>query len=720
MVVRSGLSWPSPVAAEGSPGVERNRYLDLLRVAAIGGVVYGHWLLISVTYRNGQLSGADALDYVAWGRWVTWAFQVMPAFFLVGGYVNAQSWTARHAEGQSWTVWVRDRAMRLWWQTAVFVVAGILAAAVATAAGVGAAELAQAGWLAALQLWFLPVYLLLIALTPALLAAHRRWGLVVPAVMAAATALVDKGLIGAHWHVLGYASYLLVWGSIHQWGFAWQDRTLTRARWRPYALAAGGAALLAGLLASRRYMVDMVGSGNTNPPSIALLAFAAAQCGLVIAAEPAAALLLARPRLWRRVRRLNATTMTVYLWHFVPVLIIAVAFYPAAVMPQPAIGTAQWWELRPAWFALLTVVLVPLVMAVMWAERPMRRLPAGIGPSGPWSPVLLLVGLAASMFGLARLAIAGFAPGGHLPGLALAACAAGLAATLLTGRAPAAAARPQAKGERPSWRTAPTFAAGVLATAAGAVLVWCRGAARADSAVTDRIMRWWAGAWLRSAGARVTCGGLEQLSAAGPCMIVSNHQSLLDPIVHLHALPVSLRVLAMRELFRIPLFGAALRRIGMIEVDRQSPDFGQIDTEAARDLAAGHWLLAYPEGRISPDGTIGEFKDGAFIIAVTAQVPVMPVAIHGTGRIWPPGRRAIHAGPVRVVAGHPLPTSGLTHRDVAGLRDQARDVICSAHRDLVAVMEAPGANGRQRRPSVARRPGGRRQAASPQQPPKAA
>ena len=404
--------------------MQRNRYLDLLRVAAIGGVVYGHWLLISVTYRNGQLSGADALDYVAWGRWVTWAFQVMPAFFLVGGYVNAQSWTARHGEGQSWTVWVRDRAMRLWWPTAVFVVAGILAAAVATAAGVGAAELAQAGWLAALQLWFLPVYLLLIALTPALLAAHRRWGLVVPAVMAAATALVDKGVVGAHWHVLGYANYLLVWGSIHQWGFAWQDRTLTRARWRPYALAAGGAALLAGLLASRRYMVDMVGSGNTNPPSIALLAFAAAQCGLVIAAEPAAARLLARPRLWRRVRRLNATTMTVYLWHFVPVLIIAVAFYPTRVMPQPAIGTAQWWELRLAWFALLTVVLVPLVMAVMWAERPMRRLPAGIGPSGPWSPVLLLVGLAASMFGLARLAIAGFAPGGHLPGIALAACAA--------------------------------------------------------------------------------------------------------------------------------------------------------------------------------------------------------------------------------------------------------------------------------------------------------
>jgi 1-acyl-sn-glycerol-3-phosphate acyltransferase len=113
-------------------------------------------------------------------------------------------------------------------------------------------------------------------------------------------------------------------------------------------------------------------------------------------------------------------------------------------------------------------------------------------------------------------------------------------------------------------------------------------------------------------------------------MIVSNHPSLLDPIVYLRVLPVSLRV------------------------------------------------LAYPEGRISPDGTIGEFKDGAFIIALTAHVPVVPVAIHGTSRIWPPGRRAIRAGQVRVVAGHPLPTGGLSHRDVDRLRDQARDVICAA------------------------------------------
>ena len=80
--------------------MERNRYADLLRVLAIGAVVSGHWLLTSITYRGGQLSGLDAIHYVSWAGWVTLAFQVMPVFFLVGGYVHAISWTAHHAAGR--------------------------------------------------------------------------------------------------------------------------------------------------------------------------------------------------------------------------------------------------------------------------------------------------------------------------------------------------------------------------------------------------------------------------------------------------------------------------------------------------------------------------------------------------------------------------------------------------------------------------------------------
>jgi fucose 4-O-acetylase-like acetyltransferase len=416
-----------------TPATGRNRYADLLRVVAIGGVIYGHWLLVSVSYANGQLSGADALDYVEWGRWVTWLFQVMPVFFLVGGYVNAQSWMAHHARGETWTQWVRDRVLRLLWPAVVYLVAGEVAAVIARAAGVPAGEVAEAGWLAAIQLWFLPAYMVLIALTPVLLAAHHRWGLAVPAALALAAGIIDA--TGAHPLAVGYLNYVFVWGCIHQWGFAWQDRTLTTPRWRIYLLAAGGAALLAGLLASRAFNVDMVGSGNTNPPSIALLAFAAVQAGLVLAVEPRMSLLLSGQRRWRWIQRLNAQVMNAYLWHFVPVVIIVVAFYPTGVMPQPAIGSAQWWELRLAWWVLLTVVLVPLVLGVTLAERPMLRLPDGLGRPGPWSPVLLLAGIASAGVGLSKLAIGGFLAGGSVPVLPLALCAAGLVAALCTGRA---------------------------------------------------------------------------------------------------------------------------------------------------------------------------------------------------------------------------------------------------------------------------------------------
>ena len=92
-----------------------------------------------------------------------------------------------------------------------------------------------------------------------------------------------------------------------------------------------------------------------------------------------------------------------------------------------------------------------------------------------------------------------------------------------------------------SWRTVPTFAAGALATLAAAVSVLCRGRARADSAVTDRIVRRWAAVWLRAAGARVAVQGLEHIRQATAYVVVSNHQSNSDPMVHLRMLPLSLR-----------------------------------------------------------------------------------------------------------------------------------------------------------------------------------
>ncbi|MGW2248716.1 acyltransferase family protein [Kitasatospora sp. NPDC001660] len=403
--------------------MERNRYADLLRVGAIGTVVLGHWLLTNPTYRNGQVSGQDALQYVAWGRWLTLLFQVMPAVFLVGGFANAASWTGHRGRGGDWASWVRRRALRLLWPATVYLAVAFLGVTAARASGADPSELARTGWYLALHLWFLPVYLLLIALTPVLLVAHRRWGLRVPFVMAIAAAAVDLAVLGPRLPVVGFANYLLVWGSMHQWGFAWHDGRLTRGR-RPVLMAAAGAVLLAGLLAWGPFPVDMVGTGrragNTTPPSIALLAFAAAQCGLLLAAEPAGRRLVLPVKRQERLVRLNRAVMTVYLWHPVPVVIVAITLYPAGPAPQPAVGTGQWWALRPLWIAVLALVLVPLTLAVQRAQGPLRGLAADPGRDGWRLAVVLACGLAAVLPALARLAVDGFAPAGHPAGAVLA------------------------------------------------------------------------------------------------------------------------------------------------------------------------------------------------------------------------------------------------------------------------------------------------------------
>ncbi|PJN26164.1 acyltransferase [Kitasatospora sp. CB02891] len=416
---------------------DRNHYADLLRVAAICAVVLGHWLLTDVTYRNGRVSGQDALDVVGWGRWITLLFQVMPVVFLVGGYANAVSWTGHRDRGEGWADWVRRRALRLLWPTAVYVGTVALAAAAAWAGGADPGELAQAGWYLALHLWFLPVYLLLIALTPALHAAHTRWGLAVPAAMAVGAALVDVAILGPRLPLVGFANYLLVWGAMHQWGFAWHDGSLTRGR-RPLGLALAGALLLVGLLTWGPFPVDMVGAGlhagNTTPPSIALLAFAAAQCGLLLAAEPAGRRLLAAAPRRDRLARLNRAAMTVYLWHPVPVLLVAVTLYPVGLAPQPSVGSWQWFALRPAWFAVLTALLVALVAVLQRVQRPLLTLTARSAPGTNRSPALLLGGLAAVLPALAWLAVNGFAPSGRPAALALAAFACGFALVLRSGR----------------------------------------------------------------------------------------------------------------------------------------------------------------------------------------------------------------------------------------------------------------------------------------------
>lgn len=217
---------------QSSPQPPRNVYADFLRVGSICRVVLGHWLATSISYQDGHVQGADVLALLPWAQWLTLVFQVIPVFFVVGGYANAVSWTAHRARGAAWGSWLYRRAARLLMPTTLYICAGTVAAALCVIWGADRTGLATAGWTVALQLWFLPVYLVLLTLTPAMHAAHRRWGLLVPAVLGVAAVVVDTAVLLVEVPSLGWLNYVLVWGCLHQLGFSWHDRIVTASRRR--------------------------------------------------------------------------------------------------------------------------------------------------------------------------------------------------------------------------------------------------------------------------------------------------------------------------------------------------------------------------------------------------------------------------------------------------------------------------------------------------------
>jgi 1-acyl-sn-glycerol-3-phosphate acyltransferase len=201
--------------------------------------------------------------------------------------------------------------------------------------------------------------------------------------------------------------------------------------------------------------------------------------------------------------------------------------------------------------------------------------------------------------------------------------------------------------------------------------------------------------WLRAMRARLDVHGLEHIRPGQAYVIVANHQSALDPMAVLAALPHPVRFLAKAELFRLPAFGPALRRVGMVAVDRGAVDARGVIDGADRVLAAGRSLLVFPEGTVSADGRLLPFKPGAFAIAHAHRVPVLPVTISGTRTAWPvrTGRLVPHPVTVRVEVGEELAPAGRTRRDIVAVRARARDVIndsLARHAAQEAALTRPG------------------------------
>lgn len=394
---------------------ERNRYVDLVRLVAIVVVVVGHWLDTIIVVSGGRPTGQSALGVVGYVRWLTLLLQVMPLFFLAGGYAAAASWPSWSARGGRWAGWTHRRLVRLLRPTSWFV--GILAALawLALLLGLDRSVVDQAGWGVALQLWFLPVYMLMILLALPLIAAWRRAGWFALAACVVLVAVIDVALRIGDVDVVGWASFLLAPAGAFLLGIAWRAGALAR-RAVPVGMLVGGVAVLLVLVAVFDYPPWMIGvpgepTSNTSPPNLALMAYAAAQIGLVLLLEPPARRWLERSRVWATVIRGNGVIMTLYLWHMVPVLILGGALVALGLPPEPRAGTLAWWGLRVLWIAVLGLLLAVVVALVGRFEFPG---PPRVDLAG-WVPSALLV-LSAGLtgFALSRLALGGFAPDGHV------------------------------------------------------------------------------------------------------------------------------------------------------------------------------------------------------------------------------------------------------------------------------------------------------------------
>jgi 1-acyl-sn-glycerol-3-phosphate acyltransferase len=155
------------------------------------------------------------------------------------------------------------------------------------------------------------------------------------------------------------------------------------------------------------------------------------------------------------------------------------------------------------------------------------------------------------------------------------------------------------------------------------------------------------------AGVRIRSVGLERLDATRAYLFISNHVSNLDPPIITKLLDRRMAVITKQELFKIPLFGRAMRAADFIPINRaDSKSALKSVHEAARVMQSGIGMLVFPEGTRSPDGKLLPFKNGPFHLAMEAGVPVVPVTIVGSHEAWPKGSFALHPGEV-VVYFHP-------------------------------------------------------------------
>jgi 1-acyl-sn-glycerol-3-phosphate acyltransferase len=226
-------------------------------------------------------------------------------------------------------------------------------------------------------------------------------------------------------------------------------------------------------------------------------------------------------------------------------------------------------------------------------------------------------------------------------------------------------------------RTIITVVAGVTATIVAVALIAVMVVLNDSSPMIEKIIRGWSRVWLAVSGTKLEIEGAENIDPNRSYVVVANHLSALDIMACLLAVPLPIRFLAKKELFRVPVLAQGMRMVGIIEVDRQAR--GAVHSEVNRQsrelIEKGRSLIIYAEGTRPRNGVMKPFKKGAFTMAISSGLPVLPLSIHGSYEAWPPGTPLVRGGVITVVLDKPIETDGMSTPDTGDLRDQVREVI---------------------------------------------
>ncbi|HXE80585.1 MAG TPA: lysophospholipid acyltransferase family protein [Vicinamibacterales bacterium] len=187
--------------------------------------------------------------------------------------------------------------------------------------------------------------------------------------------------------------------------------------------------------------------------------------------------------------------------------------------------------------------------------------------------------------------------------------------------------------------------------------------------------RIWSWLILATTGVIVDCRGLERVERGRTYVFVSNHQSIYDIPVIFASLPFQLRIIAKESLGRFPFLGWHLRRSGHLLVDRSRPDRAGILRRWKALVGEGLSLIVFPEGTRSPDGRLGAFKAGSFLLAIEAGLPIVPLTVSGTIGVMTKGHLTTRPGRVRLVVHEPISTTGYVAAQARDLAARVRSIV---------------------------------------------